>query len=72
MVIAVKNTVPSTCAILKRKAEGLPMSALPKNRTANAENDDFRTNLLTRLFDPIVLYVASGCKYCQQMTTSMI
>jgi hypothetical protein len=30
------------------------MSALTKNRTANTENDDFRANLLTRLFDHMV------------------
>jgi hypothetical protein len=40
--------------VLKRKTEDPPMSVLPKRRTANAENDDFRANLLTRLFDRMV------------------
>jgi hypothetical protein len=35
-------------------AEDTPISTLTKSRTANAENDDFRANLLTRLFDPMV------------------
>jgi hypothetical protein len=54
MTRSLRSKTPSTCAVLKRKAEDPPMSALPKNRTANAENDDFRANLLTRLFDRMV------------------
>jgi hypothetical protein len=54
MTRSLRSRTPSTCAVLKRKAEDPPMSALTKNRTANAENDDFRANLLTRLFDRMV------------------
>jgi hypothetical protein len=54
MTRSLRSKTPSTCAVLKRKAEDPPMSALTKNRTANAENDDFRANLLTRLFDRMV------------------
>jgi hypothetical protein len=55
MTWSLQSRTPSTCAVLKRKAEDQPlMSALTKNCTANAENDAFRANLLTRLFDRMV------------------
>jgi dihydrofolate reductase len=54
MTRSLRSRTPSTCAVLKHKVEDLPTSALTKNRTANAENDDFRANLLTRLFDRMV------------------
>jgi hypothetical protein len=54
MTQSLQSRTPSTCAVLKPKAEDPPVSALTKNRTANAENDDFRANLLTRLFDRMV------------------
>ena len=54
MTRSLRSRTPSTCAVLKRKAEDPWMSALTKNCTANAKNDDFRANLLTRLFDRMV------------------
>ena len=54
MTRSLRSRTPSTCAVLKLKAEDPPRSELTKNRTANAKNDDFRANLLTRLFDPMV------------------
>jgi hypothetical protein len=54
MTRSLRSRTPSTCAVLKCKAEDPPRSALTKNHTANAENDDFRANLLKGLFDCMV------------------
>jgi hypothetical protein len=54
MTWSLRSRTPSTCAVLKLKAEDPPRSALTENRTANAENDYFRANLLTRLSDCMI------------------
>jgi hypothetical protein len=41
MTRSLRSKTPSTCAVLKHKTEDPPMSALLKNHSANAENDDF-------------------------------